>query len=304
MKRCFSLRTFATVFAIGLAGLILPQVAQAEKKKIGWNIDRAGDIMDATRFIGKKNQDRDIRKTLKGTGVTSFEAHNNRFKGKIDFLLATSSTRVYIAFRGTQSDVRNNKYLNYAGLPMKPGKGISGNVHAGWWAMATTAYGREIHEYLRRHARGKKILVTGSSQGGAIAAYTARLIQSDPAFKNHPLRLVTFGAPRYTDGSRFFRLGKDVDFWVFTVEMTKKNRCVDKKVYAWQEFVMHLRLTAPRNKRGDKVWHGRCLSSHTNYDAVHNLDHYITLSQKGNCNHVALRRDCKATKWPLLHAKN
>jgi hypothetical protein len=300
-----------TAKTVGVAALVLalllPGLASAGGKKIGWNIRHAGMMVEAANAIrSSKSGIAKLNSALRTLNLTDYKQLNNRFKEDIDFAMATNATHVFIAFRGTHNSA--NDRLNNDGTPVRAYGNRGPWVHKGWWRVAHKAYKHEIRSYLIRHARGKKILVSGHSLGGALAAYTAKLIQDDALFYSNPLRLVTFGAPRYANDPRFFKLGKKVDFWVFTVETVKRNECVDKVVYSWQKALTKrkapLRLTAPRNKKGDKVWHGRCRSTKTNYEDVHTWKTYYGQSHSSVCYHVKLRRDCKATRSAARWAKN
>ena len=150
---------------------------------------------------------------------------------------------------------------------------------------------------------GRKILFTGTSMGGVMAAYVAQQMLYDSAMKDWPIRLVTFGTPRYTLSRNFFRrkgAWYDEDFYVYTVEATKANECVDYKVYEWQKALRETYkitmkwadLDTPKNKAGDNVWYGRCKTDITNYDDLHNSSVYHRISQSQVCEHIALRSDC------------
>ncbi len=282
---------------------------KAGSKKIGWNVKHAGLVMDAAAeisgsftFDGSQN----LHGSLSGFDLTYYRQYDDRFIEDIDFLLAANRTHAFIAFKGTHNAANDD--MNEDVKPVKWGTGETARVHVGWRRAANKAYKEEIRTFLTRHARGKKILVTGHSMGGALAAYTAKNIQDDGSFYRFPLRLVTFGAPRYTNDSRFFRLGKKVDFWVFTVELAKKNKCVDDVVYSWQLALMRdkapWRLTAPLNKKDDKVWHGRCKTNVTNYEDMHAWTSHSALSRGNSCNHIKLRTDCKMTKPAAGWARN
>ena len=303
MMNLFQVLRCSLLVAASLALILSPGLLSAGTKNIGFNVKRAGVIMAGvdeikTTASGKENLPRELR----GLGITEYKQFNNRFKEDIDFLMAVSDSHVYIGYKGTHNDA--NKKLNRRGAPLRPFKSFASIVHKGWWRVVRKSYKHEIKDFLDEHADGKTILVTGHSLGGALAAYTARRIQLDEDHQDRPLRLVTFGAPRYTNDDEFFTLGNDVDFWVFTVEMTKENRCVDDTVYSWQKHLLLYRLTAPKNRSGDKVWHGRCKTTHTTYGQAHNLKNYIKLSEGRTCNHIALRRDCKATKKAAKKARN
>lgn len=303
-----SIRLMAGTVLAALLSVGVGEV-QAASKKIGWNVKHAGLLMDAAAEInGSFTYDgsQKLHVSLSGLNLTYYRQYDDRFIEDIDFLLAANRTHAFIAFKGTHNDANDD--MNEDVKPVKWGTGEAARVHVGWRRAANKAYKEEIRTFLTRHARGKKILVTGHSMGGALAAYTAKNIQDDGSFYRFPLRLVTFGAPRYTNDSRFFRLGDKVDFWVFTVELAKKNKCVDDVVYSWQLALMRdkspWRLTAPQNKKGDKVWHGRCETNKTSYEDVHAWTSHRALSRSNSCKHIKLRTDCKMTKPAAGWARN
>lgn len=293
---------------VGLALAAPPAAAhKSSDKKITWNIKMAGKFMwEASRINKSRKGLKHLPDELKGLGLTEYEQMDKRFKEDLRIILAKNRTHIFIAFGSTKHKATGD--ANRDAKPIKVGGRI---YHRGWRRAALKAYKEEVRPYLTTGG-ARKVLITGHSMGGVMAAYVTRELQSDRAF-DLPVRLVTFGTPRYTDDKDFFDLKKD--FYVYTVEAAKKNHCVDTVVYDWQKglrqhpiYSAEYRrlagkkwkraiLAVPRNRKGDNVWHGRCETSRTNYNDLHNgwtYFHYI--SKKKQCAHVKLRKDCKATR--------
>jgi hypothetical protein len=301
----FGLRvTFIAALAVATA---LP--ASAADKNIPWNIKTAGDFMQAVAGISKDadslaTADTRARNLLGKYDLTEYRQVWRRFSEQLNFLIAHNDSHVFIAFKGTTFTDEDDDAHTVLNKDFRPDWEFGHRVHHGWWVASEKAFDREIKPVLEEHGEGRKILITGTSMGGAIAAYVTQQALRDRDTRDLPVRLVTFATPRYTLSRNFFpRRGAwyDEDFYVYTVEATKKNRCVDLKVYEWQRGLRRkypvtlgrVDLKTPKNKRGDNVWFGRCKTDETSYDAVHSSDVYHDISQGPVCEHIALRSDCK-----------
>jgi hypothetical protein len=208
----------------------------------------------------------------------------------MDFLFAVNKSHIFIAFRGTDDTRPANTKLNNNGAPHLA---YGTRVHAGWWKVAEKAWKKELRALVKKHRGNRKILVTGHSMGGAVAAYVVKQMQKNrgtkKALKNSTkLRLVTFGAPRYTFTKKFFAKKNTL---IFTVEAVQANGCDDKVVWDWQ---INLRrnfkllygkadLQKPFRKKGTYFRH--CRTTKTNQSDVHNSDTYRDIAQSGICSH-------------------
>ena len=287
--------------------------AQAGGKDITWNIRTAGDFMLSAAEISAKVDD-DVDRAparLDQYDLTSYWQFHRRFTEDLDFLIAVNDSHVFVAFRGTTytdaeaGDDAHTKMNNDGQLVLRHFH----RVHRGWWRAAKKAWEQEIRPVLDESGKDRKILITGHSMGGAVAAYVMQQMLHDSDMKDWPVRLVTFGAPRYTLSRNFFP--RDLfeswyqdNFYVYTVEATKENRCVDYHVYDWQKALRDsypvtlgsVDLPVPKNKTGDNIWHGRCQTDITNYKDLHDSGNYHGLSQAASCDHIELRSDCATYK--------
>ena len=116
-------------------------------------------------------------------------------QGPLTYAVISNSDTVYIAVYGSKDD---NWLYNFAATPL-PGAAFDNvETHPGWSALTVQNWGL-FQEALNRHgAANKRVILTGHSQGGAVAGHLAFIMAKHKLLnrqKQH--RLITFGAPRY-----------------------------------------------------------------------------------------------------------
>lgn len=296
MKQC-------RAFVIGFLGLLLLPVmsvdpANAKNIELGWNAQNAAYFMSLATQITRDSKLTVVQQGGRDGGpynLTYLQTWHKRFKEDIDYLFAVNSTHIFIAFRGTNDKRKANLEMNKKGSPNLE---FGTRVHKGWWRVAQKAWRKDLRDLVKKYRGNRKILVTGHSMGGAVAAYVVKQMQKERGSKkalkdSTKLRLVTYGAPRYTFTKKFFDKKNTL---VVIIEATQKNQCVDKVVWDWQ---VDLRKNHPLYKKVDiqkpkqqGTYYRRCKTNKTSQDTVHNSDNYFAIAQSKNCNHVGYK-SCK-----------
>lgn len=120
---------------------------------------------------------------------------NRDFGGnKLNFSVFSDDEIMYVTFWGT---TESNGAANIA-LPVINSSYDNAETHAGWAAVAVENYRPIVSQMAAQGLRSKRVIMTGHSQGGAVAGHLMCLLIKNKALnrsKRH--RLITFGAPRY-----------------------------------------------------------------------------------------------------------
>lgn len=159
------------------------------------------DFERTTRLLGFKNAKRFSHFTM---GVQAY--------------LATNDTFALVSFRGTQvpaNYIQNARFLPVDGASYQ----LKGRLHMGFAASQNAVWPQLAHALNAPGVRGKPLIITGHSLGGALALITALRA----AGAGHDVRLLfTFGQPRVGDavfaksieetlGNRYIRVVYDND---------------------------------------------------------------------------------------------
>jgi len=272
--------------------------ANAKETKLGWNVGNAANFMYATYQIDRNASGKNaIPEKLRPYNLTYYRQWHNRFKEDLDFLMAVNKTHVFIAFRGTSNDA--NRTMNSDG---RPNLEYATRVHTGWWRAAEKVWKNELSNLVAEKLGDRKILVTGHSMGGAVAAYVVKIMQhnrgkKEALKKETKLRLVTFGAPRYAFKKTFF---SQTNTLIFTVEAAMANGCVDKVVWDWQVelrkgHVLYKKVDIQKPNRKKDVYYYRCQTDrtkqkdekgNTSKNSVHSASNYLNIAKSGKCKYV------------------
>lgn len=260
--------------------LLFPAISQA--REIPNNVKLAAKAMHASsNMVAANNNSHKVQHRGSGacwddkfTGHQVCKAWYNDFSEDLNYFVAVKDNVVYIAFKGT-SGKRNEKLNKDARAIKKHGF----RVHQGWWNAKNKAW-RKIHPFLKKHAKGRKIIITGHSMGGALAGYTTKKMMHHPAYKNAKIRLVTFGAPRYTRSSkRFFPYQKNMYIYTMETKYRKKGKGkwrIDSVAKTW-------RGKRPKDK-WKHVWTASCKTKVTSQKDVHNAWQYYYYGKSDSCN--------------------
>ncbi|MEZ6041317.1 MAG: hypothetical protein R3C20_12485 [Planctomycetaceae bacterium] len=190
------------------------------------DIYKASLAIDHIRDLRFGSGDRSIAKSHSGSSVVSrlgrqnseappwdantlLNGASNRYQlwiykdygfNKLNFSIFSDTDTMFVTFYGTT----DQNWQGNIALPVVNPAYDNSATHAGWAAMAYDNYAAITKEMSGQGAAGKRIIMTGHSQGGAVAGHLMYL-----ALKNKYLnqgkahRLITFGAPRY--GTPSFR---------------------------------------------------------------------------------------------------
>ena len=210
------------------------------------------------------------------TGQYQLWIYKSHGPSKLNFSIFSDPKTMYLAFWGTTKETEGG---NLALAVFNPAYDNS-QTHAGWAAMAYDNYDMITREMTAQGAASKRIVVTGHSQGGAVAGHLMYLMLKNKYLnrdKNH--LLVGFGAPRY--GTVSFRKnfhehlrGNAPQTKAFDVEIEE-----DSKVTLWSDIVSlslgNEGLYTGTRIRRPKAFSGRTLSN----DDPHNHLYYVYVSQ-------------------------
>ncbi len=295
-------KILVSFFCLGALIFAGPAPVYAKEIKLGWNIRNAANFMSMAAKINRSSRLTIAPNAEFGSDpykITYIQNWHKRFKEDIDYLFAVNRSHIFIAFRGTDDSRSANLKMNENGPPNLE---YGTRVHKGWWRVAQKAWRKDLWPLVKKHLGNRKILVTGHSMGGAVAAYVVKQMQKDRGSKktlkeSTKLRLVTYGAPRYTFTKKFFNKKNTL---IFTVEATQKNKCVDNVVWDWQVSLrkhhpLYKKVDIQKPKRKKGVYYRRCKSKKKSQSSVHNSDTYLGIARSGRCNHVAYKA-CKPYK--------
>lgn len=123
-----------------------------------------------------------------GMRVFPFRNRVTRVRG----FVGVCESHAVLAFRGTEPTNLPN-WVTDAVISLATKGDYEGRVHAGFSTVLSASW-QEILGALE-HARGLPLLVTGHSMGGALGALAATRL----AGRKEPLRVYTFGSPRFGD---------------------------------------------------------------------------------------------------------
>lgn len=161
-----------------------------------------------------------IADMLAGSGLDpeSIETYETAEGSGFDaFLYGESDTEALLAFRGTLplrlgTEPRRivqtlADWINNANASLTDGQpfGLPGQIHAGFAASFERLWQPDggiaalLPRMRRAVARGKRLLITGHSKGGALAALAALRLASSRDVGVNPAAVVTFAAPRVGD---------------------------------------------------------------------------------------------------------
>ncbi len=165
--------------------------------------------------LSKDKDEEATFKLMKPYGFTKVEVYN---KGKLQFLMAEHAEFIVFAFKGTttwQDYLSNAEYVlkdsEKTDLPGKVHSGFFGTMDSGWESLKT--------KFTYAKARGKSIIITGHSLGGAIAQMAAlKAVKMKLPIKT----IYVFASPRAgneefakavedTFGAKFFRINNGID---------------------------------------------------------------------------------------------
>ena len=296
-----SVKTALAVLAVlSLLATANGRTATAKEIDLGWNVRNAANFMYAASQINKNAEGKNaIPVILEPYNLTYYRQWTERFKEDLGMLIAVNKSHVFVAFRGTTDAYPANEEMNNDGRPTLE---YATRVHRGWWRAAEKAWKHEISKVLDDKLGDRKIVVTGNSMGGAVGAYVAKIMQKNrgkkkPLGSKTPLRLVTFGTPRYAFKKTFFSKSNTL---IFIVEAAMNNGCVDKVVWDWQ---VNLRKTHPlykkvdiqKPKRDKGTYYRRCGTNKTKQkdedgvtdsNNVHSSSTYLEIARSKKCKYV------------------
>ena len=200
------------------------------------------------------------------------------FKEDISYVVAVYRNVMYVSIRGTDKSLRSNKLMNANAYRAQT---QYGKVHTGWW-LASNKVWKRLKNTIARYGKGRKVIITGHSMGGAVAAYVTRHALSYSKTKNLQLRLVTFGAPRYSHNPYFFPAKKSL--YVYTVENLYKRRAkgrwiADPIVHSWR--VTGGAITPPDGRK--RIWSKQCRTTKTNSSDAHAARTYYDTGTANRC---------------------
>jgi len=213
------------------------------------------------------------------------EAWYKDFKEDLNYYVSVHNKIMYIAFRGTWG--KSNDDMNDDGRVLLK---HAHSVHRGWWNAKNKAW-KKIRPYVVKYGKGRKIIVTGQSMGGAMAAYITKTMLHDNKTKKFQIRLVTFGAPRYTLSYNFFPSKKN--FYVYTLEnlyWNGKKWKTDEVVFDWERGLRNsgnilykkADLKRPKDKRV-RTWTVKCKTNAKNQEQVHDSTMYYNVGSSASC---------------------
>lgn len=203
----------------------------------------------------------------------------------LNYYVSVHKDKMYIAFRGTHGE--KNEALNQDGKPIhKHGRW----VHQGWWNAKNRAW-KKLKPYIKKYGKKRKIIITGHSMGAALAAYLTKTLLHHKTYKKYKIRLVTFGAPRYTTSVNFFPRKKT--FYVYTMETLYKDGKkwrTDPYAFKWEKalqdsgnlFFKNVDTKRPKDKR-KRTWTAKCKADSANKETVHGASVYYSIATSGTC---------------------
>jgi pimeloyl-ACP methyl ester carboxylesterase len=179
---------------------------------------------------------------LKEFGIGGTEDYRFWYRvhpSKQTFVVARTDDALFIAIKGTDSNLNEHETLNVAGavpVEMKESRFPDLRIgplfdpaicdpltkscaHFGWWRASSYVY-RDVERAIREMRGNRRVALMGHSMGGAVAVYVAKRML-DAGNANFPMDLVLFGAPRNGNGAiarAFARAGRDGDFSLFALE--------------------------------------------------------------------------------------
>lgn len=295
-----SLTFFTKAAAVLLLGL-WTDTGTAEARGVPDNVKLAAKAMYAASLmqpdIPKGGDALKMRKT--GTGACKWmnkgpaavnifcEAWYRDFSQDISYFVYVDHKVMYIAFRGTDKSLTSNVSMNEdnADPIVKHGH----RVHEGWWTAKNKVW-KKLKPLIVKWGKGRKVIVTGQSMGGVMAAYLTRTMLANKDTKRMAIRLITFGAPRYTLSYNFFPKRKT--FYVYTFENLyyRNNRWrTDPVVFSWERGLRsgswaYRKADTKRPKDSRKrVWTAKCRSNATTANGAHSAKEYYNTAMSGTC---------------------
>jgi hypothetical protein len=142
-----------------------------------------------TRFESSDEEESRLELTLKAAGMTAFGTFATRRSGTQGFGAVGGDGKVYIAFRGTQTDDPTDIGVD-ADLRLCPWT-AGGEAHTGF-SLALKSIWEAVELWLKPHDPSR-VWITGHSLGAALATLAASLVPGST--------LVTFGSPRVGDAA-------------------------------------------------------------------------------------------------------
>ncbi|MCA9127378.1 MAG: hypothetical protein KDB22_09835 [Planctomycetales bacterium] len=140
---------------------------------------------------------------------SSYRLTTYRSKGinNVNIAVMSDANTMYVSIYGTvgnspfDGDTGSNFNANLALPVINPAYDYQ-LTHAGWASVAFDNYGWLTEEMSRQGGQNKRLIITGHSQGGAVAGYfTYLLLKNSYLHKDLKHRLVLFGTPRFAGSS-------------------------------------------------------------------------------------------------------
>lgn len=259
---------------------------QAKTKTMPTNVKMAAKAMfDAANMVrkGSTNSGGCHGSYRNMDGASHCQGWYTSFGEKLSFYVSVHPKVIYVAIRGTDSAQLSNTVMNTNARRVRT-RGKKGySVHRGWWRASGKVW-KEVKPLLQKHYRpGRRIIFTGQSMGGALAAYVAHRALKSNATKHMEMRVVTFGAPRYAQSVNFFPKVKNLYVYTLEHKYRKKGKgrwLTDKVVYAWKW--PGIKPVTPKNSRR-QVWTYKCKTHAVSQKQAHGSSAYYHTGKDRLC---------------------